>query len=199
MADLGHDPERARRAATRSCGSCSLCCTVLRVDELAKPAGRDCRHQRGPHGCAIHATRPGICRRYRCLWLQGGLEDDERPDRTGGVVDLETTGIGLRLAIRESRPGVFDASSALQAIAARHRESMPVRISDTADVTDPDRPYRILLAAGAEQRVCGDRIEHWRDGALVSVERLPWLERTFRRIVQAARRIGLPGPPDPTT
>ncbi len=190
MAELGHDAERERRAAGRACGECSLCCTILRVDELAKPAGRDCAHQRGARGCAIHATRPPICRAYRCLWLQGGLEDDERPDRTGGVVDLETTGVGLRLAIREARPGAFDASPALQAIAARHRESMPVRISDVGDPMDPDRPFRVLLAGGVEQRVAGDRIELHRDGRLVEVRRLPWLERTARRIALALASLG---------
>jgi hypothetical protein len=30
----------------RACGSCSLCCTLLRVDELAKLAGTPCVHQR---------------------------------------------------------------------------------------------------------------------------------------------------------
>jgi len=179
--------ERARRAAARACGPCSLCCTVLRVDELAKPAGRDCVHQRGAHGCGIHATRPGICRAYRCLWLQGGLEDDERPDRTGGVVDLETTGIGLRLAIREAMPGAFDASPALRSIAARHRETMPVRITDTGDPRDPDRPFRVLLAGGVEQRVAGERIETWRDGVRVEVKRLSGLERIARRIALAWR------------
>ncbi len=182
MAELGRDPERERRAAARSCGTCSLCCTILRVDELAKPAGRDCVHQRGSSGCAIHAIRPPICRAYRCLWLQGGLEDDERPDRTGGVVDLETTGVGLRLAIREVRPGIFDESPALQAIAGRYRASMPVRITDTGDVLDPDRPFRVLLADGVEQRVSGERIEVYRRGRLVESRALPWLERVVRRI-----------------
>lgn len=182
MAELGRDPERERRAALRSCGPCSLCCTILRVDELAKPAGRDCVHQRGPQGCAIHATRPPICRAYRCLWLQGGLEDDERPDATGGVVDLETTGVGLRLAIREARPGAFDGSPALQAIAERYRTSMPVRITDTGDVADPDRPFRVLLADGVEQRVAGERIEVYRGGVLVESRALPWLERVVLRI-----------------
>ncbi len=182
MAELGRDPERERRAASRSCGTCSLCCTILRVDELAKPAGRDCVHQRGQDGCAIHATRPPICRAYRCLWLQGGLEDDERPDRTGGVVDLETTGVGLRLAIREAQPGAFDGSPALQAIAERYRASMPVRITDTGDVLDPDRPFRVLLAGGVEQRVSGERIDVYREGRLVESRALPWLERVVRRI-----------------
>ncbi len=183
MAELGRDPDRERRAASRSCGTCSLCCTILRVDELAKPAGRDCVHQRGPHGCAIHATRPPICRSYRCLWLQGGLEDDERPDATGGVVDLEPTGVGLRLAIREGRPGAFDASPALQAIAERYRASMPVRITDTGDVSDPDRPFRVLLADGAEQRVAGERIDVYQHGALIESRRLPWVDGLARNFL----------------
>ena len=187
MADLGRDPERERRAAGRECGTCSLCCTVLRVDELAKPAGRDCVHQRGPKGCGVHATRPAICRSYRCLWLQGGLEDDERPDATGGIVDLETAGIGLRLAIREARPGIFGDSPALQAIAERYRSSMPVRITDAQDVMDPDRPFRVLLADGVEQRVAGDRIDVYRAGVLVESRKLSWLDRTARAIGNAWR------------
>jgi Fe-S-cluster containining protein len=188
MAELGRDPDRERRAATRTCGECSLCCTILRVDELAKPAGRDCVHQRGDQGCSIHATRPPICRAYRCLWLQGGLEDDERPDRTGGIVDLETTGVGLRLAIREARPGAFDESPALRAIAERHRGSMPVRISDVGDPMDPDRPFRVLLAGGVEQRVVGDRVDLFREGVPVETRRLPWLDRMARRVGIAWRR-----------
>lgn len=180
--DFGKDPARAERAAGRACGPCSLCCHVLRVDELSKPAGRDCLHQRSAGGCAIHASRPGVCRAYHCLWLQGGLEDAERPDRIGGVVDLETTGIGLRLAIREAHPGVYDASPALQAIAARYRDQMPVRISDSADPGDPDRPFRVLLAEGVEQRVEGDRIRVYRDGALVEERRQGWAERLGRRL-----------------
>ena len=191
MAELGSDPERERRAAGRRCGTCSLCCTVLRVDELAKPAGRDCLHQRGANGCAIHATRPAICRSYRCLWLQGALEDGERPDAIGAVVDLETTGIGVRLAIREASPGRFDASPALQAIAERYRGSMPVRITDTGDPNDPDRPLRVLLAGGVEQRIAGTRIDLYRDGVLAETRGLPWAERLARWLANASRRIRL--------
>lgn len=188
------DPDRALRAASRSCGACSHCCTVLRVDELGKRAGLDCVHQRrerGEQGCGIHATRPSICRSYHCLWLQGGLEDDERPDRTGGIVDLETTGIGLRLGIREVRRGAYDASPALQAIAARYREQMPVRITDAHDVMDPDRPFRVLQANGVEQHVAGDRVATYRNGVLVREERLPWADRLGRRVAILLRRLSL--------
>ena len=170
------------RAASRQCGSCSACCHVLRVDELRKPAGRDCVHQLREGGCGIHAARPAVCRGYECLWLQGGLEDDERPDRTGGIVDLEARGTGVQLGIREIRPGAFDGSRALRAIADRHREEMPVRITDTLDLGNPDRPFRVLLSGGVEHRVLGEWTEVYRDGAFQERRRLGWAERWARRI-----------------
>lgn len=190
MAILAADDERARRAAGRSCGTCSLCCTLLRVDELSKAAGRDCVHQQRPRdggsggdaGCGIYASRPPICRGYRCLWLQGGLEDDERPDRTGGIVDLESRGTGVMLRIQEVRRGAFDASPSLRAIADRYRDEMPVRVSDAEDVEDPDRPFRVLLSGGLEQRVAGEWVETWRDGVFAGRERQPWAERLARRL-----------------
>lgn len=192
MARLSPDPERERRAASRSCGTCSHCCTVLRVDELAKPAGVDCVHQcGGARGCGIHETRPTICRGYECLWLQGGLEDAERPDMIGGIVDLETVGVGLRLGIREVRRGAFDDSSALQAIADRYRSQMPVRITDAHDVMNPDRPFRVLLEDGFEHRLLGDRIEIYREGVLVEQKRMAWAERLGRRLSIGARRLSL--------
>lgn len=194
MARLGSDPERERRAVSRSCGTCSHCCSVLRVDELGKRAGVDCVHQRrerGAGGCGIHATRPPICRAYECLWPQGGLEDDERPDSTGGIVDLETVGIGLRLGIREVRRGAFDESPALKAIAERYRSQMPVRITDVEDVMNPDRPFRVLLPEGIEHRLRGDRIEIYRDGILVEEKKLAWAERLGRRVSILMRRLSM--------
>lgn len=182
MGQLSDDPDRARRAAERSCGTCSHCCTVLRVDELAKPAGQDCVHQQGELGCGIHASRPPVCRGYHCLWLQGGLEDDERPDRTGGIVDLEAVGAAVQLAIREVRPGAFDESQALQRIASRYREEMPVRITDTLRLDDPNRSFRVLLADGVEHRVAGEQVEIFENGVLAETKTLPFLERLARRL-----------------
>ncbi len=191
MARLSSDAKRERRAASRSCGTCSHCCTVLRVDELGKRAGLDCKNQRGELGCGIHETRPAICRGYACLWLQGGLEDGERPDATGGIVDLETVGIGLRLGIREVRRGAFDDSPALQAIAERYRSEMPVRITDAEDVMNPDRPFRVLLPDGIEHRLSGDRIEILRDGIRIEQKTLPWAERLGRRVAIGGRRLSI--------
>ena len=164
---------------------------MLRVDEIAKPAGQDCPHQRGEAGCGIYETRPPICRGYKCLWLQGGLEHDERPDKTGGIVDLESRGTGVQLAIREIRRGAFDASPALQAIAERYREQMSVRISDTKEVMNPDRPFRVLMASGVEHRVAGEWSEIFRGGAFIERRRLGWAERLARRLGIWWRKRGL--------
>jgi Fe-S-cluster containining protein len=155
---------------------------VLRVDELDKRAGDDCTHQRGENGCGIYQSRPAICRSYRCLWRQGGLEDDERPDATGGIVDLETVGVGLRLAIRVERRGRFERSPKLLAIAERYRSEMPVRITDTEEVMNPDRPFQVLLPKGVMHHVEGERIDVYRDGVRVEQIILPWAERWARRL-----------------
>ncbi|MDX1649145.1 MAG: hypothetical protein R3263_04755, partial [Myxococcota bacterium] len=171
-------------ASARRCGSCSLCCHVLRVDPLRKLGGVDCVHQSPGGGCAIHPRRPALCRAYRCLWLQGGLGEEDRPDRLGALPDLVSDGGLPRLELREAWPGAFDASPRLREIAARFRRSMPVRVRPPGDPLDADAPFRVLLPDGEEQRVHGDRVTVLRDGVPVAERRLPWLERSVRRIVQ---------------
>ena len=189
-------PDATNATPKRSCGECSLCCTVLRVDELAKLGGTPCRHLSSEgHGCGIHAQRPNICRAYECLWLRGKLRDDDRPDKLGAVIDIARTGQSLRLAIREATPGAYDRSPRLQEIAAEFREWMPVRITDVDKALDPDRPFRLLLANGVEQRVAGETITTLRNGLETGRERFPWTQRVSRRITlrwQAwkLRRIG---------
>jgi hypothetical protein len=125
------------------------------------------------------------------LWLCGGLDDGDRPDLLGAVLDLLHAGADPALRIREAWPGAFDASPRMQEIAERYRASMPVRISDTGDVLDSERPYRMLLPDGAEQRVSGDRVEIFRDGRRVEARRLPWLGRSVRRLMLWVQRRGL--------
>ncbi|MBW2275618.1 MAG: hypothetical protein JRG96_20350 [Deltaproteobacteria bacterium] len=175
-------------APSRSCGACSLCCTVLRVDELHKLGGTPCPELRADSGCSIYAKRPRICRAYRCLWLEGGLQEGDRPDRLGAVVDLLHTGMGSRLSIQEAEAGAFDRSPRLQQIADAQRESMPVRIVEAGRVLDADRPFRVLLGDGEEHRVEGESIVVLHDGAQIEERRLPWLEARVRRLGLLYRR-----------
>jgi hypothetical protein len=183
-------------AVVRSCGECTLCCTLLRVDELRKLGGSPCPKLRAPPeppGCGIHARRPAICRGYSCLWLAGGLEPEDRPDRLGAVLDVATEGAVTRLRVHESRPGAYERSARLREIVTQYRESMPVRISDASRAHDPEAPLRELGPGGTELRIEGDWIVRFADGRELSRRRLPWLERGLRRLALAARRRRLRG------
>lgn len=75
----------------RTCGACTVCCTVMAIDkpDIQKDAGVTCRHC-SVDGCRIYATRPQLCRDYHCGWRQLPiLDDDWRPDRSGVFVEIE--------------------------------------------------------------------------------------------------------------
>ncbi len=71
-------------APRKSCGACSLCCYVLEIEELKKPAGPPCPDCRADGGCAIYASRPKVCRDFECLWLtERDIARPLRPDMIG--------------------------------------------------------------------------------------------------------------------
>ncbi len=54
---------------TRTCAGCDLCCTILKIPELGKPAWTPCWNLKGDHqGCAIWGEHPEACKTYVCLW-----------------------------------------------------------------------------------------------------------------------------------
>lgn len=80
--------------AHRTCGGCTMCCTLLGVVELGKPPGKDCEHQVKGQGCGIYETRPDSCQRYSCAWVSDGAEenlrltDKDRPENTGIILTI---------------------------------------------------------------------------------------------------------------
>src|SRR6202035_1192607 len=80
----------------RSCGSCGLCCKLVAVEELNKPAHQWCAHFSAGRGCTIYTDRPGECRTFRCLWLmRPQLSDAWRPDRSRIVLYFSHDGTHL--------------------------------------------------------------------------------------------------------
>jgi hypothetical protein len=80
------------------CGSCTLCCTVMRVAMEPPKAEHSTCSQCTHLGCAIYDTRPDVCRGFQCLWLASQsleayrLPPDMRPDRAGVVIDINSAG-----------------------------------------------------------------------------------------------------------
>jgi len=76
---------------TRQCGECQLCCRLLPVRAVHKPASQRCQYQRFGVGCTIYRelhVRSPECRLWSCAWLGGSAGDIGRPDRSHIVIDI---------------------------------------------------------------------------------------------------------------
>ena len=77
----------------RACGDCTLCCHVVAVAEMDKPAGIRCRHAQSCSGCAIYSSRPASCRDFHCEWmLSPALGRAWKPDRARFALMVTATG-----------------------------------------------------------------------------------------------------------
>lgn len=77
------------RFSGRTCGDCTLCCKVMGITELKKPAGTWCEHCAPGVGCKIYKDRPSSCAGFECLWLQGSpatVPDELKPNRCKAVI-----------------------------------------------------------------------------------------------------------------
>jgi hypothetical protein len=76
---------------TRECGDCTLCCKLVPVKEIDKPANTRCKHQRQIKGCLVYHTNkmPFSCHVWNCRWLvNADTHDLARPDRSHYVIDM---------------------------------------------------------------------------------------------------------------
>jgi hypothetical protein len=91
------------KTSRNQCGACTLCCKLVRVDEIDKPVGRWCHHCALGKGCNIYDTRPTECRTWDCLWLQGAFGDqpDLRPDKCKVVVGYQA---GFIMVVEDAAP-----------------------------------------------------------------------------------------------
>ena len=93
-----------------NCGTCTACCIITPVPEVAKPGYARCEHlaTTPAAGCSIYDHRPDRCRKYRCAWHLGllGNRVDRRPDQSGILFQYEQQSTGRWvLAVYEFLPG----------------------------------------------------------------------------------------------
>jgi len=81
----------------RSCGSCTLCCRVMKVPGV-KDDHAWCSHAK-KGACGIYDTRPELCRQFNCQWLMNEkLGPHWFPKDAKIVVDLKIGEAGAVLA-----------------------------------------------------------------------------------------------------
>ena len=92
----------------RECGTCMMCCKVLHVPELDKPAGPWCGNALPGRGCAIYAERPGSCVDFWCGWrLDGKLGPEWKPDRARFLLNQTGGGANIIVAVDPSFPNAW--------------------------------------------------------------------------------------------
>lgn len=103
--------------APRQCGDCGLCCRVLAVEALAKPAHVACDHYADGVGCTIYDQRPAACRSFRCLWLdQPALAENWKPNRSHIVLHLAASDGQLIATVDPDHPEAWQQPERRQAL-----------------------------------------------------------------------------------
>jgi hypothetical protein len=100
----------------RTCGDCTLCCNVFEISEFPeKNPGEWCKHCQPGQGCGIYAERPLSCSGFRCMWLIGVGQEDDRPDKLGMVLSMapwDDTDRFIRASPDPQRPDVWKTGRA---------------------------------------------------------------------------------------
>jgi len=140
------------RTEGRECGDCTVCCTYLRIrqpGQLVKLGLTPCEHL-APGGsedgytgasdcgsCGIYEARPDVCKGYRCSWLDGYGDDEDRPDRSGVLID-RVLPIANCLQAKPIRAGAGDSNEGNAAIERMSRSAgrpvLVARFPETAMV-----------------------------------------------------------------
>jgi hypothetical protein len=105
------DRIKAKVVPGRSCGTCSMCCKVVRIPAVDNAAGSWCRHARPGSGCGIYDKRPFLCRAAYCEWMvTAGMGPDWKPDVARFVLFRSQEGKRLSVHVDPGLPNAWRRS-----------------------------------------------------------------------------------------
>jgi hypothetical protein len=93
----------------RQCGTCTLCCKVMRIEELDKPVGQWCPNCAVGKGCNIYAERPQSCRDFHCgyMFWEDNIGEHWYPAKSRMVIVSELNGKRIGIRVDPSRPDAW--------------------------------------------------------------------------------------------
>lgn len=101
----------ARLVSGRSCGTCTLCCKVVGVLEIDKPAGVWCQHCASGKRCTIYESRFPSCRTFYCEWMmEKTLGPEWKPDRAKFALVKTDAGRHLTVCVDPGYPSAWRRS-----------------------------------------------------------------------------------------
>jgi hypothetical protein len=141
----------------RACGTCTLCCKIMRIEALQKPSGKWCAHCEPGRGCGIYETRPAECRRFFCMWMyQPQIGPEWKPEKSKIVLCLELDGKRIAAHVDPGFPAAWRRApyygdlKRWSAAAAHAEQQVSVWIGRHAIVILPDRDVDLGIVAEDE-------------------------------------------------
>jgi len=120
---------------TRKCEECDQCCIEAQVyeGEFLKSVGERCIYQldSGKNRCIIFGieTRPKCCINYFCSWANGYGSEDDRPDKCGLIVSLNTFNNGTWIFARERKENAIETGKNI-VLDIANKIDVPVIVTD---------------------------------------------------------------------
>jgi hypothetical protein len=131
---------------TRECGSCGLCCKLMIIEDLGKPANRWCQHYRQGAGCGIYESRPTECGTFVCGWLVNEALDERWKPNTARFFLWQPAGARrMIIEVDPAFPQAWRKEPYYSAIKAWSRRDRPgageimVKVGDRVTMIFPER------------------------------------------------------------
>ena len=143
----------------KDCGDCALCCKLIEVKPLKKPAGTWCQHCT-KHSCGIWEERPDICKTYDCLWrTTPEMSEDLRPSKCRVAFEYHKEGVAIA-HVDKDRPHAWMTNPVKGAIIKLLRSGVTVWVmigNDRHMLLPEGKSYD---AAMRDTRTAYDRVMH---------------------------------------
>lgn len=111
----------------RQCGTCTLCCKVMGIAELQKPAGHWCPHCLPGKGCGAYEARPYECREFRCSWLADPRIGEEwKPEKSKIVLLMQGARNITKAYVDPATPGAWRKAPYYDTLRRIMHETLPV-------------------------------------------------------------------------
>ncbi|MSP21102.1 MAG: hypothetical protein EXQ93_06240 [Alphaproteobacteria bacterium] len=138
----------------RSCGTCTLCCKLLRIPELNKPQGWWCTHCAPRSGCRAYETRPQSCREFFCGFMTSPSVSEEWRPSVARIVLMAVEG-GISAVVDRDRPQAWKAAPYYDQLKGWARQGMEegwfvlVRVDRHITAILPERDVELgIMEAG---------------------------------------------------
>lgn len=147
----------------RQCGTCTLCCKLLKIPETDSGKGSWCRHCATGKGCEIYAQRPQRCRDFLCGYLVWDAVPDHWLPARSRIIVISELGFRINFTVDPAAPNRWREApwhaeiKALSVLAFRQNRQVLVTVGNKVIALLPDREVDLGVVAEDEVVVTGRR------------------------------------------